>query len=100
MINIESTFEKYESEYRKFDRVENKLNAKPDLCAFLLLDRLVPDDPDDDEYYMVCSVVDGTIYLDTDCQRLAEVAMDTDIRTLIRCGVLYDSDTDSLKMFV
>lgn len=44
MINLKTEFAKHAdcAEYLKFDRVEPKLSRRPDLHAFLLLDRLVP----------------------------------------------------------
>ena len=35
-----------EGEFLEFDRVEPKLNRRPDMHAFLLLDQLVPGDRD------------------------------------------------------
>jgi hypothetical protein len=95
MIDLGATFEKLENEYLKFERVEKKLHSRPDLCAFLLLDKLLPNDGRD----MVCAAEHDEIYLDADCEKLAEVATEDDILTLTRCGVHYDSDTDSLAMF-
>jgi len=37
---IEAIFEANDSEYSKFDRIENKLSRRPDIHAFLLLDSL------------------------------------------------------------
>lgn len=95
MIDLEVAFDKYESEYLKFERVENKLHARPDLCAFLLLDKLMPHEGRD----MVCGAAHDEIYLDADCEKLSEVATENDILTLARCGVHYDSDTGGLAMF-
>ena len=96
MIDLKETFEKHDDEYIKFDRVENKLHSRPDICAFLLLDKLVPEPGQD----MVSAAEHDEIYLHTDCDRLAEVATDEDILTLTRCGVRYDDSNDSLAMFV
>lgn len=95
MIDLEATFEKFEDESCEFDRVEKKLHPRPDLCAFLLLDKLLPNDGRD----MVCAAEHDEIFLDVDCERLAEVATEDDILTLVRCGVRYDSDMDEMKMF-
>lgn len=93
MLDLEETFEKYEDEYLEFDRVKNKLHPRPDLCAFLLLDKLLPNDGCD----MVCGAGHDEIYLDADTDKLAEVATEEDILTLTRCGVRYE--TDGLAMF-
>jgi hypothetical protein len=95
MIDLEATFEKHNDEYMKFERVENKLHSRPDLCAFLLLDKLLPNEGRD----MVCAAAHDKIFLDADPEKLAEVATEEDILTLTRCGVRYDSGTGSLAMF-
>jgi hypothetical protein len=95
MIDLHETFEKFNDEYLKFDRVEKQLHSRPDVCAFLLLDRLLPNPGRD----MVCAAEHDVIYLNADCEKLAEVATESDILTLARCGVRYDSETDSLAMF-
>lgn len=96
MIDLPETFDKYSDEYLRFERVENKLHPRPDLCAFLLLDKLLPNYGFD----MICAATHDEIFLDSDCNRLAELATEEDILTLTRCGVRYDSDTDSLAMFI
>jgi hypothetical protein len=93
-MNLRETFGKYDAEYGKFDRVENKLHLRPDMCAFLLLDRLLPGHGD-----MVCGAAHDEIFLDADIDKLAEVATDDDILTLVRCGVRIDSESDGLAMF-
>jgi hypothetical protein len=76
--------------------VANPLHRRPDICAFLLLDRLVPDGDVD----LICWATHDEIGLATDCKRLAEVATPEDVVTLVRCGVRYDEDEDCLRMFV
>jgi len=95
MIDVEATFEKYEDEFLKFDRVQNKLHSRRDICAFLLIDKLLPRAGMD----MVCAAEHDEIYLDADVEKLAEVATEEDILTLVRCGVHFESSTDSLAMF-
>ena len=95
MIDLDATFKKYNDDYSEFKRVENKLHPRPDLCAFLLLDKLLPNDGRD----MVCGAEHDEIFLDVDCEKLAAVATEEDILMLTRCGERYDSGTDSLAMF-
>lgn len=95
MIDIHELFNKYDSDHLKFDRVENKLHHRADICAFLLLDKLLPSNSD-----MVSASDHDIIYLDADLEELAKVATEDDILMLIRCGVHYDIETDSLAMFV
>lgn len=92
-IDLEATFDKFEDEYIQFERIENKLHARPDIHAFILLDKLVPGDRD-----MVCAAEHDEIYLDVDTDALALVATEDDILQLVRCGVRLDDD--SLAMFV
>ena len=92
-IDLEATFDKFEDEYIQFERIENKLHARPDIHAFILLDKLVPGDRD-----MVCAAEHDEIYLDVDTDALALVATEDDILQLVRCGVRLDDD--SLAMFL
>ena len=95
-MDLKEVFDKYADEYMEFDRVENKLHSRPDICAFLLLDKLVPS-----EGNPMVSVADNSgIYLDTDCEKLAAVATEDDILMLRRCGVRYDSYSEWLMMLV
>ena len=96
MINLEETFARLnEDEFLRFERVQEPLHPRPDLCAFLVLDKLIPRPGHD----MVSAAEHDEIWLDTDCTKLAEVATEADILTLIRCGVIYDEGTESLFMF-
>lgn len=84
-------------DFLKFDRVtgERRLANRPDLCAFLLLDRLVPGTHD-----MVSSAEHDQIWLDVDVEKLAAVITPDDVATLQRCGVFLAVDVESLSMFV
>ena len=93
MIDLAELFDKHNDEFLKFDRVADPASKRPDLCAFLLLDELMPGDAD-----IVSSASHDEIWLVVDCEELAKVATEFQIVTLIRCGVRYDSD--GLCMFV
>lgn len=97
MIDIHETFERFNDDFLKFDRIpsERRLHARPDLCAFLLLDRLVPGSTD-----MIACAEHDEIWLEVDVEKLAAVATEDELLTLVRCGVRYDGDVDSLAMFV
>lgn len=92
---MKSLFDEYDHEYLQFDCVEPKLSTRPDLHAFLLLDRLVPGTED-----IVAAAEHDEIWLNIDCKKLREVITEGDIVTLTRCGIRYDSDNDSLASFV
>ena len=95
MIDLQSTFEKFDDEYLKFERVENKLHSRPDICAFLLLDKLLPNDGED---IIACSEHDE-YFLSVSCEQLAEVVTEEDILMLVRCGIHYNEDLESLSSY-
>ena len=95
MIDVEAMFEKHANEFLKFRRVENKLHARPDVCAFLLIDKLCPGTED-----IVVVAEHDQIFLSADVEDLAKAATEEDIVTLIRCGVRIDDDNSGLAMFV
>ena len=41
-VEVNKLYEKHDKEYGKFERIENPPSNHPDLCAFLLLDKLFP----------------------------------------------------------
>ena len=86
-----SLFEKANDEYIKFDKVSNKLSNRPDLHAFLLLDRLFPGETD-----MVCCAEHDKIWLDVSSENIEKLSED-EIVELVRCGVMYEDE--SLSMF-
>ena len=95
MLDIKSAFMKYkDDEYLEFKKIVNTSYQRPDLCAFLLLDKLVPG-----RRNIVSSAEHDEIWLDVEPKDLAKVATEEDILYLVRCGVMYDQLTDSLHMF-
>ena len=94
-IDVRAMFEAHADEYLKFEDVEQKLSTRPDLHAFIKLNRMVPGTSD-----IVAAAGHDEIYLDVEIDALATVATEADIVELARCGVLYDSSTDGLAMFV
>lgn len=88
MIDLKATFEKFQWQC-------NTRPSRSDLAAFLLLKVLDPGCTP-----IIAGAERDEICLSTDCDKLAEVATEEDIQLLVQCGVRYDSDTDSLAMFV
>lgn len=86
MLDLNAAFNAAEDEFLKFDRIESPPHPRRDLYAFLLLDQLVPNPG----RCMIAAAEHDEIYLDTDCEKLAEVATQEDIVTLVRCGVMHD----------
>lgn len=82
------------SEFLKFELVQNKLSNRPDLHAFLLLDKLFPATND---------IIDGAehdkIYLRIDDDQV-ETLTDEEILELSYCGVMHDEETGGLSMFI
>ena len=89
--DIQGIFEKFEDEYIKFSRIENKRSTRPDLHAFLLLDELFPGNCD-----MISCAEHDEFWLDIEPEQMEELTEDQ-ILELVRCGVI--CDYDSLKMF-
>lgn len=94
-MNIHDICEKHNGEFLKFDRVQNKLSTRPDIHAFILLNNLFPKGRD-----IVCAAEHDEIFLDVEVEELAKVVTEDQMVDLIRCGVRYDSSSDSLAMFV
>lgn len=84
-----------ETDFLKFDRVSSKECNRPDLHAFILLERFVPGTTD-----MVSASGHDEILLEVSPEQLAVVANDDIVLELVRCGVRYDNDVESLAMFV
>ena len=85
-------FEKHSDEYLKFERIVAPLSRRPDLHAFILLDRLVPGKTD-----MISGARHDEIFLDVELDDLAVVATEENIIDLIRCGIR--ESEESLAMF-
>ena len=81
-------------EFLEFDRVELKRSSRPDLHAFITLDRMVGGSGD-----IIAAAEHDVIYLDISISELAKVVYETDIIDLIRCGVLLDEGNDYLMMY-
>ena len=80
-------FDEFDDEFLKFDRIKEKLHHRPDIHAFLLLDKLVPGTGD-----MIAGASHDEIYLDTNAEELQKVATKDQLRDLHRCGVRYEND--------
>lgn len=96
MIDLHETFKKYTDDYLKFDRIEDPLHPRPDICAFIWLDMVAPGT----QRRMVACAEHDEIWLDVNCELLASVASDDAILMLTRCGIRYDNEFDALAMFV
>ena len=98
-MTIKERFDQFEDEFLKFERVENKLNNRPDLHAFILLDKIISEDDETVDDDIVACAEHDEIWLSASPDKLESVS-DEIIRDLVRCGVRYDEDVESLAMFV
>jgi len=98
---LKKMFDKHEYEFLKFDRIQNPAHRRPDMCAFIMLDIVVPAEVNKSGGYndMVSAASHDEIYLETDVDSLCKVATDDLIIDLVRCGVRYDETHDCLAMF-
>lgn len=96
-MTLEERFEQFEADYIKFADVVNPLHRRADICAFLMLDSLCP--PLKKGSDIIACAEHDAIYLDVDLDTLADNITDEQIRDLVRCGVMYDSENDGLMMF-
>ena len=85
-------FAEFEGEFLEFKLVKEKLSNRPDLHAFILLDKLLPGTED-----MVAGAEHDEIYLSPDPEELLKVATKDQLRDLHRCGVR--ADDNGLCMF-
>lgn len=100
---LAATFKRLSEEYIKFNRIQSPRHPRPDVCAFLMLHDLAPCPYDEGRQPlrdMVAAADIDKVWLATDVATLAAVATDENVADLLRCGVLFDEDTDSLCMFV
>jgi hypothetical protein len=86
-------FNEFEDEFLKFDLVKEKFSSRPDIHAFILLDRLLPGTRD-----MVAGADHDEIYLGIEPEELLKVATKEQLQDLHRCGVRHADNV--LCMFV
>jgi hypothetical protein len=97
MIDIRAVFQQHDDKFLQFENIADseRFSNRADLHAFVLLDKLVPDEKD-----MVAAAEHDEIWLSVTPDELASVATEAQVIDLIRSGVRYDDDTDSLALFV
>jgi hypothetical protein len=95
IADIHECFERYNDEFLKFERIPNPPSQRPDLCAFLLLDRLVPGKRD-----IVSCAEHDEIWLDVDEEQFKKTATEEDVLYLTRCGIRWDPDVESFCSYV
>jgi len=93
---LKATFDKYDDEYIQFQNVANKRSRRPDMHAFIVLDELLPGDGKGD---LISAAEHDQFFLDIEPEALARVATEEIILDLVRCGVSFDEETESLFLF-
>ena len=83
------------NDFLEFDLVENKHTNRPDLHAFILLDKLIPGSTGD----IIDAAEHDEFYLSINIDDLEKVITIEIAQELSRCGVMYNSDHDCLYMF-
>lgn len=79
-----------EEDFLEFEKIIDKFSNRPDLHAFILLDKLFPDDVD-----IICHSGHKEIQLSIKEEQIEKLT-DEQILELVRCGVRYDG---CLRMF-
>ena len=93
--NLQQFFDDHEGNFLEFDLIQDKLSNRPDLHAFLLLDKLVPGSGD-----IVDSAAHDEIFLSVDVEELLKVATDEQLLELSRCGIFYNEEYECLMSYV
>lgn len=93
-LDLRAEFEACAGEFRQFDRIQRPLHARPEICALLMLDRmmLAPNGS------LMRASTEGMVTLAVDCREFAGVATPSQVRDLARCGVTYIAQQDSLAL--
>lgn len=92
---MKEKFKEYSEEFLEFEEnVKNPLSKRPDLHAFILLDKLQPT-----EYCMIYASAHDEFFLNIDLDAIAEVITEEQIVELIACGVSLDTVGRRFSMF-
>jgi hypothetical protein len=99
MINVAKTFDKHFPEYLKFENIDPALcpSRRPDLCAFIRLDKMFPAEHYED---IICGTNHDEIFLNVSVDSFKNVATDEDVLYLVRCGVRFVRDDDRFAIFI
>lgn len=90
---IYEMFEKHNDDYLRFEKVKNKHSNRPDLHAFILLDKLFPSDNEQD---IVSASTHNLIYLNIEWELLSKKLTEEIIHELVCCGISFNRNYGSL----
>lgn len=93
MQEVADWFEKHDDQFLKFERIliTDRRHPRPDVCAFMYIHEKCGGEGD-----VVDHAEHDQIWLDADVSKLAE----EDVIYLLRCGILYDDNQESLYSYV
>ncbi len=93
-MSVQKWFDEHQDEYVEFDKIPNKDRRHPrqDLCAFLYLHEKLGGKGD-----VVSAAEHDQFWLAWDAEDLEKLT-EEDVIYVLRCGVLYDDDVESLYM--
>jgi hypothetical protein len=89
-MEMREQFDKYDTEFIKFDRIENPPFRSPDICAMAYIEKLMPEHKGD----IIVGADHDIVWLAT-----PETLTDDDVIYLRRCGVHWSSEGDCLGLF-
>jgi hypothetical protein len=91
-MEINDKFEAVNDEYLKFEKIENKLSNRPDVHAFILLDKLFPSERKTD---LIQAAEHDEYFIEIEGEQLLQLT-DNQILELVRCGISYSAEYDCL----
>jgi len=96
-MDLHEVFARLNDEYLEFKEIDEslKISKRPELCVMLYLDKLLPDGDG-----LLESCDHERVFLQFDCDKFAEIATEDDVRFLLRCGILYDVESEKFYMNV
>lgn len=97
ITDLAAEFERHEGLSHKFEGISNPPSQRPDLCALILIDMLMPSAT---RNWMLGAAEHDQVWIGVDCDELAKVISSEQVEYLVRCGIFYDKDYCCLSMFV
>lgn len=95
---LAESFEANNAHHCKFEELSNPASKRSDLVAFMLLDSLVPEEQAGRK--IIIGHNHDEVFLGINCEALAKVITDAQVKDLLRCGITYDTSHACLAMFV
>lgn len=93
-MDLDERFQSFEKDQLSFEKIKNKRSKRSDIHAFLLLDEVFPNSSRE----MICSASHDQLWIDVGNTPLEQLT-DSQIQELVRCGIHYDDEFESLAMF-